>query len=267
MASNAKDGKKKSEYVLNMTLEDSSILRRAITSFKDHLVHAKFEFDKDGLSVSGMDASHIALINYKLHKNTTNGYECNEPVTVGVQTSLLDKLMKMASGDDSVTFKINNEKEKIIISFKNEKTSTFRTFNVPVLDIDAPTIEVPDVTYAAEINMKTSEFANAIKDFAGIGCEDVVLKLDENGFGLEASGEVSASCLFDPSDDREMALEEDDVESKYGVKIMHTIISGASGLSNNIKISYNPKEPVKFEFKFGTDSYFIAYLAPKASDD
>ena len=267
MASKAKSTKPKNDYVLLMKLDDSSILRRAIASFKDHLIHAKFEFDKDGLSVSGMDASHIALINYKLHKNTTNGYECEEPISVGVQTSLLDKLMKMASGDDSVTFKINNEKDKIILSFKNEKTSTFRTFNVPVLDIDTAAMEVPDITYAAEVTMKTSEFANAIKDFAGIGCEDVTMKLNESGFGLEATGEVSASCLFDPSDEREMALEEDDVESRYGVKYMHGILMGASGLSNNIKISYNPKEPVKFEFKFGTDSYFIAYLAPKASDD
>ena len=264
------DGKKsdkKSEYVLTMTLDDSSILRRAITSFKDQLAHARLEFDESGLAVSGMHMSNIALINYKLHKNTMNTYSCTEPVIVGVQTSLIDKLMKMASGDDSVCFQVNNAKDKIILSFKNEKTSTFRTFNIPVLDIDSPTIEVPDITYAAEISMKTSEFANAIKDFAGIGCEDVLLKLNESGFSLEASGDVSASCLFDPADDRDMALEEDEVVSKYGVKYMHSLLNGASGLSNNIKISYNKNEPVKFEFNFGTDSYFISHLAPKADDD
>jgi proliferating cell nuclear antigen PCNA len=263
----AKKSDKKSEYVLSMTLDDSSILRRAITSFKDHLVHARLEFDESGMAVSGMDASHIALINYKLHKNTMNTYSCSEPVIVGVHTSMIDKLMKMASGDDSVCFQVNNAKDKIVLSFKNEKTSTFRTFNVPVLDIDSPTIEVPDMSYAAEVTMKTSEFANAIKDFAGIGCDDVTLKLNESGFCLEASGEVSASCLFDPSDDREMALEEDDVVSKYGVKYMHGLLNGAAGLSSNIKICYNKNEPVKFEFKFGTDSYFISHLAPKADDD
>lgn len=258
---------KKPEHALLMTLDDSSILRKAITSFKDHLVHAKLEFDESGMSVSGMDASHIALINYKLHKNTMNSYECIEPVIVGVQTSLLDKLMKMASNDDSVTFKVNNEKDKIMLSFKNEKTSMFRTFNVPVMDIDSPTVEVPIMSYAAEISMKTSEITSAIKDFAAIGCEDVLMKLDENGLCLNASGEVSASCLFDPSDDRDMSLEEDVVESKYGVKFLHGLLNGAAGLSNNIKISYNKNEPVKFEFKFGTDSYFISYLAPKAEDD
>ena len=67
------DGKKsdkKSEYVLTMTLDDSSILRRAITSFKDQLAHARLEFDESGMAVSGMHMSNIALINYKLHKNT-----------------------------------------------------------------------------------------------------------------------------------------------------------------------------------------------------
>jgi proliferating cell nuclear antigen PCNA len=259
--------KKKSEYVLSMTLDDSSILRKAISSFKDHLIHARLEFDESGMSVFGMDASHIALINYKLHKNTINEYECNEPIIVGIQTSLVDKLMKMASNDDSVTFKVGNEKDKIMLSFKNEKTSTFRTFNVPILDIDSPTMEIPEISYAAEISMKTGDFANTIKDFATIGCENVILKLNEDGFHLNASGEVSASCLFDPADDRDMTLEEDDVESKYGVKFLHGLLNGASGLSNNIKISYNKNEPVKIEFKFGTNSYFISYLAPKADDD
>jgi proliferating cell nuclear antigen PCNA len=258
---------KKPEHTLLMTLDDSSILRKAIASFKDHLIHAKLEFDESGMSVSGMDASHIALINYKLHKNSMNSYECTEPMVVGVQTGLLDKLMKMASGDDSVTFKVNNEKDKIILSFKSERNSSFRTFNVPVMDIDSPTMEVPDISYAGEVTMKTHEFASAIKDFATIGCENINLKLDENGFDLKASGEVSASCLFDPADDRDMSLEEDEVESRYGVKFMHGLLNGAAALSNNIKISYNRNEPVKFEFKFGTDSYFISYLAPKADED
>jgi proliferating cell nuclear antigen len=259
--------KKKNDYILTMTLDDSTILRRAITSFKDHMDNARLEFDQNGMTVNGMDASNIALINYRLHKNTTNSYECLENVIVGIHTAQLDKLMKMTSNDDSVTFKINNEKDKIILIFTNEKTSTMRSFNVPVLDIDAPTIEVPEITYAAEVTMKTMEFTNAIKDFASIGCDDVYLKLNESGFGLNATGEVSALCLFDPSDDREMTLEDDEVVSKYGVKHMYKLLNGACGLSSTIKISYNPREPVKFELRFGTDSYFISHLAPKVEDD
>jgi hypothetical protein len=61
--------------------------------------------------------------------------------------------------------------------------------------------------------------------------------------------------------------EADSVSAAFGAKHLLQIVKGGGGLASTVRIEFDSSQPLRVTFKFGTASHFIAYLAPKISDE
>jgi hypothetical protein len=114
--------------------------------------------------------------------------------------------------------------------------------------------------------MSTSDFVGRVKEFQKFGAENLLLEVKEDGLRLEAHGDMKGSCLFEPTEDREMCMEGDCVTQMYSLKLLHGILVGAADLSSVIHISFEKEKPIRFRFIFGS-SKFITYTGPKMIDE
>ncbi len=105
------------------------------------------------------------------------------------------------------------------------------------------------------------------KEVASFG-DSITLTLDEGGLHIKSSGDCgSVVQTLENTDDRTMELGTDSVTASFGARHLLQIVKGGSGLAPIVRVEFDPAQPLRVTFKFGTDSHFIAYLAPKINDE
>jgi proliferating cell nuclear antigen len=251
---------------IELQLADAIQFRNAIHALSEHIQTANFQFTQRGLSVSEMDNSHTCLLSYVLSEKDCALYKCDAPRIIGLHTSLLEQVLRMTHSGEELTMTIPLGSDTISILLVHKGLSLRRTFELPTLDITLDEIDIPELNLQADITMSTSDFVGCMKQFHKINADNVVLQLNEEGFTVEASGTMKATCLFEAMDGREMAMEGTCVRQEYSFKLVHGIVSAAADLSSTIQISFEKEKPVRFTFLFGL-SKFITYTAPKIVDD
>jgi proliferating cell nuclear antigen PCNA len=248
---------------MEIQLSDTSLFRRSIEALKDFLPQAQFHVSAQGLQIKGMDVNHVGFVDYFLSAQDCDVFKAPVPTVIGISTAILCKVLATAGSADKLT--LASEDEHLKIAFATEgKTSKFE---LPTLEIDMETVELPEMSYGATIKAKGSDFASAIKDLALFG-DSITLQLNEDGFHLKAEGDVGKGAMtLEPTDDREMTLEADSVEVSYGMKYIQQIIKSCCSLAATMELAFDESNPLRITTRFGKESHFIAYLAPKIQED
>lgn len=247
------------QLVMEIQLSDTSLFRRSIEALKDFLPQAQFMVSETGLRIRGMDMSHVGFVDYFLSAKDCAGFKVPVPSVLGISTTVLCKVLATAGSSDTLT--LAEHGETLRLTFAGEGRSS--KFELPTLEIDADAVELPEMEYTATIKAKGSDFATAIKDLVLFG-DSITLRLDDEGFHMRAEGDVGkAAMTLDPTDDREMTLETDSVEMSYGMKYIQQVVKSCCSLAAVMELAFDDTHPLRITTRFGKESHFIAYLAPK----
>ncbi len=245
---------------------DSSLFRSAVEALKEFLPLAQLHISADGLTISGMDVSHVGFVNYKLAAADCDTLNVPTPLTIGMDMVVLARTLSAVSSGEKVTLTTNKAKDKLIVSYNNEKMSKRSMFELRTMDISEDSLETPDITYAADVRAKTADVAAVIKEVTHFG-DNLTLRLDEEGFHVSTSGDArSIKQKLENTEDREMALTEDSVEASFGTRYLVQIVKCGAPLSSTIQVEFDASQPLRASFRFGQESHFIAYLAPKITE-
>ena len=244
---------------------DSGLFRSSVEALKEFLPQIQLRIAPDGIRVNGMDVSHVGFIDYFLSKADCDVLKVPSPIVIGLNTTVFAKTLSSVSSGDRIT--IGMKQDKLLVSYKNERMSKKAVYEISTLDISEEALNLPELTYPATVSAKTADVAAMIKEVGHFG--DVILfKLDEHGFHVSAEGDGgNVMQTLENTDDRDMELEEDSMEARYGTKYLTAIMKGGSPLSNSIKLEFDATKPLRTSFHFGKESRFISYLAPKIMDD
>lgn len=251
------------EFVPN----DSSLFRSSIEGLKEFLPNALIRIDTDGIRINGMDQSHVGFVDYFLSASDCAVLTVKTPTIIGVQTAVLSRALASVGSGDRVTLGLNKGGDKLVLSYANEKIGKRAVYEVPTIDIREDALDIPSLVYGASINAKTVDIAGAIKEAAHFG-DTIMLRLDEDGFHISASGDAgTVRQTLENTDDREMSMNEDFVEVSFASKYVLSILKSGSPLSSYTLLDFDASQPLRATYKFGDASHFIAYLAPKITED
>jgi proliferating cell nuclear antigen len=247
---------------MDIQINDASIFRRSVDAIRDFLPQAQVRVTEAGLSISGMDSSHVGFVDYFLSAEDCKQLRIDQNSIVGISMTTLSRVLATAgNGAEGLTLSVSSGGEVLKVSFKTDGRSA--NFELPTLDIQEDAVDLPELSYSAVVKAKTADIAGMIKDLAIFG-DEAVLCLDEEGFHVHVSGDTGKGELtMEPDDDREMTMEGDAVELSFGMKYLQQIIKSSSGLAAYMEVSFDPANPLRVRNLFGKSSHFIAYLAPK----
>ena len=245
--------------------KDVSLFRSSVEALKEFLPIASLRCSADGIRISGMDASHVGFVNYFLSAADCSKAVVGRPLVISVNMAVLARVVAPLGTGDSIT--LIYKADKFIVECYNTKMSKKAVYDVPTLDVDEDTPELPAMTYAANVSLKTIDILTVVKEIAHFG-ENLGMVLNEEGLHLSTVGDNGAvKQTLENTEDREMELTGDSVEARFGTKYVAMIIKGGASLSATTQLEFDPSCPLRATFRFGTGSHFIAYLAPKVTDD
>jgi hypothetical protein len=247
--------------------KDSVLFRAAIDALAAFLPQAQLCFKEDGLAISGMDTSHVGFVDYYLSSADCLSWSVPKPLTIGISTPILARTLAAVGAGEKVTLSMGKSQETLVVSYVNDKLAKKAVYSIHTLEIDASSLDLPELTYAATVIAKTSDIVSVAKEVAAFA-DAMTFTLDEEGFHLSATGDAGkVTQTLVNTEDRTMELAEDTVTATYGTKYLMSILKGGGPMSATTKLEFDPTQPLRAVFTFGNDSRFVAYLAPKIVDE
>lgn len=252
---------------MEITPADSTAFRNAIEALKEFLPQARLHINSAGLKINGMDVSHVGFVDYLLSAEDCTEIKVPSPTVIGINMAVLARTLNSVGSGDKLTLNLSKAQDRLVISIASDRMSKKAVYDVPLMDINEADLDLPDLTYPADVKVKTADVASVIKEVSHFG-DAVTLQLDEEGFHISTEGDAGkVRQTLENTDDRDMALTEDSVAATFGTRYVTTIMKAGAPLSSTMQLEFDSEQPLRASFRFGKTSHFVAYLAPRLSSD
>jgi DNA polymerase III sliding clamp (beta) subunit (PCNA family) len=92
-----------SGYKLFARSLQSKHFKTIFETLKELLIDTNIQWDKDGLKIIDLDNTRVVMIHLRIHADKFEDYVCEEPITMGVNLTNLNKLMKTVDNSDTLS--------------------------------------------------------------------------------------------------------------------------------------------------------------------
>jgi proliferating cell nuclear antigen len=235
----------------------------------------------DGIRVTTMDASQVALCVMHLNASGFEAYECSQPDTVGINLVSLATLLKRVRVTTALSLETTNDGQAIDVALRgpkqmNQTASTEASFRVPLVHVDTETVDAPDAKYTVVATLSSVDFQTVCRDLGAVG-DKCVLTMDASGIQMHTLGDIQGRAQIVAADLTSLALAPtggpDVPETPASAKATGTfalrylqLFTKATKLAPDVTLSMTTGEPLCVEYVqpgFGPLRY---HLAPKTDD-
>lgn len=239
-----------------LKLSEPKLLSDAIDIISNIVVEVRLKLLEDGLSVVAVDPANVALVIFRLPKESFTQYECGGEIW-GVNLGDLKRILKRASGAASVSLEEVEGKLKITIYDRIR-----RNFSLSLIEVSAEDKDIPELNFGARVEMDARDFSQAIED-ASIVADSCAFVMDNDVFAVEGKGSLnSARAEFSKGEDIEIFGKG---RSKYSLEYLMKFIKGMK-ISKNVVVSFSDDYPLRLDFP-GERMGVGFVLAPRVEND
>lgn len=236
----------------------ASALKTCFEVLKDILNDVNINFTKDGVNITALDNAKVALINMNLQASKFEEYECDQPVTAGVNISNFFKILKIITSNDILSISVT-DKEFMKIVIENDAKNSRSVFELSLLWINDDTLEIPKIVPDCTTLLPSVDFQRVCRDMANIG-DYVTIHRKKNMLEIACKGDFANQVT---SIDTEQSDFDGSIGNKYSLKFIN-MFTKATNMCSNMKIQQkNPTErmPVNFVYdvaNLGSVEFFLA---------
>ncbi|GAA5968980.1 hypothetical protein JCM11641_000798 [Rhodosporidiobolus odoratus] len=181
-------------------LDQAELLKKVLDAVKELVTDANFDCSDEGIKLQAMDNSHVALVSLNLARSGFDKYRCDRDMSLGMSLASLQKIIKCAGNNDSVTLRADESVDVLALLFEAKKVDRVGEYEMKLMDIDQEHLGIPDTVYDAEISLSSTEFARIIRDLKELG-ESVKIEVSKEGVRFSSEGDIgSASVTLKPSE-------------------------------------------------------------------
>ena len=227
----------------------------------------RLEFLIDGLSLQGMDKSHICLFQVIIKKEWFTNYEYNEDngTYFTVNATSFYTIISRAQENNTLIIKTNYSDIMDIELLCNEviKGEYNRYFQLFLIDVDQDTFEIPEIEYDADFSLKSKQLHDLTSQLILFG-EILEITCSETGIDLFTNGDIGKMKVTIPMEDlNEFSINEGEIlVLSYSLQYIHKMCL-TTKLSKNIEISISNNFPIRLKYDLGQESYLYFFIAPK----
>jgi proliferating cell nuclear antigen len=237
---------------------------------KNWSTNINIHFQDTKLYIQSMDKSHICLANIEISKEWFTEYQQDSNTKISVDSSHLAIILNYALKHEKIEIKFEdeNEPDKLYINFLNKETKGAfdHFFEVPLIDFDEESLEIPAVEYDVEFSSNSKKMSDLFSELLVFG-SDLNIMCDENTLEFNSEGDSGKLKVNIPIDDlHEFSISEGEkINVSYSLSHLSKMCTSTK-LSNNISISISSEYPMALKYDLGNDSNVIFYIAPKVVD-
>eukprot|EP00826_Nyctotherus_ovalis_P041847 TRINITY_DN4260_c0_g7_i1.p1 TRINITY_DN4260_c0_g7~~TRINITY_DN4260_c0_g7_i1.p1 ORF type:complete len:182 (-),score=55.31 TRINITY_DN4260_c0_g7_i1:113-658(-) len=179
--------------------------------------------------------------------------------------------MKLASSDDSLTLKSEEDTSKLTIIFENMKQGKRTEFAMNLLTLDSEVLGIPEKDFQARITTGSGEFTKLCRDLYQVA-ETVSIEAvgDSAVFAVEGDmgkGRVAlAQAESDKIDERTSIEVKETVKLSFALRYLN-MFNKASSCAPSVSLLLSSETPLVVEYTMDNLGSIKFYLAPKISED
>ena len=243
---------------MKLVLNDINYLKSSIEIIQGLVIEARFNFNKEGISLLSMDPAGVCFIYFKLLKSAFVNYDLDKDLDICLKVIDLKQVLKKSSEGDVLV--IEYEEPRLILTLKGKSRKEFK---INTIDLEQKDYTEPTLKFDCVVKTKSSIIKDAINT-CDIGSEGESVTITANpkslSFHIEGNNN-EATDTIKVSDDTKITT---DIEiiSKFSIEYLNKVIEG-SKLSENIKIELANNYPVKFDFMIPDKVQLWLLVAPR----
>ena len=238
-----------------LKLDEPRLLGDAIGIVSEIVNEVRIKLLEDGMSIVAVDPANVALVIFKLPKESFSQYDAGNEVW-GVNLDDLKKILKRAGVNSSVVFEEEAGKLKIGIFDKIK-----RNFSLSLIEVSTEDKDIPELNFGARVEMSAEGFAQAVED-AKIVADSCALSMVDGKFVVEGAGNLNSARA-------EFAGEDIEVfgtgKSKYSLEYLMKFIK-AGKISSRVVVNFSDDYPLRLDFP-GERMGIGFVLAPRVESD
>lgn len=247
-----------------------STLFQNLKLFSDNV---NISFTEEQMDIQCIDSGQVAIIEVHIGKGWFDNYELSSDgrsVVIGANTNIIAKIMGTRDKLQDINLSCDDDPDSIIMRFTSQDKNIFdKTFEMPLIDLDVETMDIPETEYQAEFSLPSNIYASLMSqlklfgDTMDIECSEDNIILHSNSLD---NGKMSTEISID--DLNEFAIDEDEkLKISYSLNYMYNV-SQFHKLSKDIELKFKQDYPVQLKYNLGTDdANVLFYIAPKITDD
>jgi proliferating cell nuclear antigen len=245
---------------MKVTIDKLSVFKDLISTFGSLVEDATFKFTPSGMSVLGMDSSHISMSELNLSKDFFSSYEVNDNVNIAIHLSSLNMVLKTVSG----ILELSNEKQDLLTIRSKSKTGTVGEIQLKLMALECDELEAGDMAYAFTKEFKSVDFKQFVETVVAFG-DELHFEITSDHLSVMAEGDVGKKTETMKLDNMEIDdLEFKSFKNKFSANYITRFLSAAKA-AKQVTVMLGEGMPVSMIFKF--DGGFIKFfLAPKMED-
>lgn len=261
--------------VMFCEMESQSLMRRLVETMIAFCVQVKLEFNEQCISITCMDSSQTAMLDFVINKTNFKTFDVKRPITIGVDLGTFKDVLTSGTQDDFLRM-WSDESEYFHVALFNRKydclTQEFKWKKVNIEDEDlfAPHDKCEGMP---NITMQSWQFRDRMNDYKQISetvdlfvndrhltfsCRDsslrtevwTDLRVDSTHDGEDSDVESRLKIhTVDPDDGHE----DMSFKKTYSLKILE-MVAKAGTLSKDVKVWLYRQHPACFHFDLNGSS-------------
>ena len=236
-------------------LDNPKILSDAISIISEIVTEVRIKLLDEGMSVVAVDPANIAMVIFKIPKESFSQYEAGKEVW-GVNLEDFKRVLKRAASSSSII--LSQEENQLQVSVFDKIK---RNFVLSLIDVSSEDKTEPVLNFSCEVEMNAQELSQVIED-CSVVADSCSFLAEPNKLIIEGSGSLnSAKAEFSSSETKVQGT----AKSKYSLEYLMKFIK-AKVLSDKVTLKFSNDYPLRMDFagqKLGMG--FI--LAPRVEND
>ena len=256
--------------------------------------HISVSCSKTHMRMQCMDTAHVAIIEMSLPAKWFDVYTLSEDdganVRIGFNATYLHRILSSRDKDQQIQLVHSSEDaDRLLIhltkpedSFvsdtgsvnakkeKEKKTNHFdKHFELPLIDIEEETMDIPEIEYAAELAMHSSQFADIVAQLKMFG-DTMEVQCSEERIALASTSQDQGKMFVEIgiNDLSEFAIDEGaDLALSFSLTYLKHFCA-YNKISELVAIKFGDSYPMRVSYSLGEeeDALLVFYLAPKIND-
>jgi proliferating cell nuclear antigen len=139
-------------------LAEALILKKIVEAIKDLVTDVNIDVTPSGISLQAMDSRHVALVSLTLGSAGFEEYRADRAITLGISVTNLAKVLKLASNEDKITLRAEEDATHLNIVFENRRQEKRTEFQLNLIRLDSEHLGIPETQYTSEVTMNSADF-------------------------------------------------------------------------------------------------------------
>jgi len=228
-------------------------------------------FSDDRMYIQTMDSSRVSIVEIEIPKAWFDVYDVSTSTTVGISAAILGRILCSRDKKQIIEIDIPTDGcDNFTLHFLNgQHTSTTfeKHFEIPMIDLDTETMNIPSMEYQAEFSLPSGHFSEIINQLKMFG-DTLEITCSEEKIALYSkspeNGKMEVEIKID--DLTNFAINEgESLQLSYSLTYLHYICL-YNKLAKEVEIKLYDQFPLQVVYNLGEEATLKFFLAPKLED-